>query len=56
VFSCRVPGDIVELRRRDRRLADDWRAALRGVFVDAFGSGLRVADVTHDGCYLFHRP
>jgi predicted GNAT superfamily acetyltransferase len=52
---CRVPGDIVALRHAEATVADTWRAALRTVFVGAFGEGRRVSTVTRDGCYILER-
>lgn len=48
---CRVPHDIVALRRTDPAAAADWRTAVRDVLVPAFATGLRATGMTRDGWY-----
>ncbi|MGX6745525.1 chorismate synthase [Streptomyces peucetius] len=53
---CRVPEDIVALRAADPALALDWRHAVREVFTEAYGGGLRATAMSRDGWYLLTRP
>jgi predicted GNAT superfamily acetyltransferase len=48
---CRVPTDIVAVRRQDPELAARWRSAVREVFVAAFARGLAATSMTRDGWY-----
>lgn len=48
---CRVPHDIVALRRTDPVAAADWRTAVRDVFVPAFAAGFLATGMTRDGWY-----
>jgi predicted GNAT superfamily acetyltransferase len=48
---CRVPTDIVAIRRQDPDLAARWRSAVREVFVAAFDHGLVATGMTRDGWY-----
>jgi predicted GNAT superfamily acetyltransferase len=48
---CRVPTDIVAVRRQDPALAARWRSAVREVFVAAFAQGLAATGMTRDGWY-----
>lgn len=48
---CRVPVDIVVLRRRNPDEASAWRARVGEVFTEAFGSGHRATGVTRSGWY-----
>lgn len=48
---CRVPSDIVDLRRRRPDEATQWRLAVRAAFVDALARGLVAVHVTRDGWY-----
>ena len=52
---CRVPTDIVAVRRQDPDLAARWRSAVRDVFVAAFGRGLAATSMTRDGWYRLTR-
>jgi predicted GNAT superfamily acetyltransferase len=52
---CRAPTDIVDLRKRDARLAGDWRKALRDVLGGAMKDGYRVAGFTRYGWYVLER-
>lgn len=52
---CRVPRDIVQVRRESRDLAKQWREAVRGVFVDAFGKGCVATSMSRDGWYELER-
>lgn len=49
---CRVPSDIVELRRRAPREASRWRAAVREVLTHAFDDGLVATHLTRESWYL----
>lgn len=48
---CRVPVDIVVLRRRNPEEASQWRTRVGEVFMAAFGSGYRATGVTRSGWY-----
>ncbi len=48
---CRVPVDIVMLRRRNPDEASAWRTRVGEVFMAAFGSGYRATGVTRSGWY-----
>lgn len=48
---CRVPVDIVAIRRRDPALAARWRNAVRDVFLAGFADGLDATGMTRDGWY-----
>ncbi|WP_175442325.1 GNAT family N-acetyltransferase [Humibacillus sp. DSM 29435] len=48
---CRVPADVVVLRRRNPDEASQWRTRVGEVFVEAFGSGYRATGVTRTGWY-----
>ena len=48
---CRVPVDIVMLRRRNPDEASAWRARVGEVFMEAFGSSYRATGVTRSGWY-----
>ena len=52
---CRVPTDIVAVRRKDPALAARWRSAVREVFLAAFAQGLAATGMTRDGWYLLER-
>jgi predicted GNAT superfamily acetyltransferase len=52
-----VPSDYTTLRKRDPRLADDWREAVAGAFERAFKGGLLAVDFRReDSSYLLDRP
>jgi predicted GNAT superfamily acetyltransferase len=53
---CRVPSDIVELRRRTPAEAARWRLAVRAVLADAFAAGSVATHMTRDGWYLLTDP
>jgi predicted GNAT superfamily acetyltransferase len=48
---CRVPQDIVALRRRDQPLAEEWRTAVREVLLPAFKDGFAAIGLSRDGWY-----
>ncbi|HVH63127.1 MAG TPA: GNAT family N-acetyltransferase [Candidatus Dormibacteraeota bacterium] len=52
VLMCRVPEDIVELRRHDRGLAREWRLALRHAFTDALDAGYEITGANRSGWYV----
>jgi predicted GNAT superfamily acetyltransferase len=47
-----VPTDAVDARRADPGRSRQWRHALRGVLLDAFGAGMEVSAVSRDGWYV----
>jgi predicted GNAT superfamily acetyltransferase len=49
---CRVPADIVALRRADPAQASRWRLAVRDVFRTAFADGYAATYCTRAGWYL----
>lgn len=51
VWWCRVPSDIVALRRQQPRAASAWRSAVREYFSDALGSGRTATAMTRSGWY-----
>lgn len=54
---CQVPEDIVELRRREPRLAARWRQALRRTLGEALRSGgYEATGMTRSGWYVLTRP
>lgn len=52
---CRVPRDIVRVRKESPDLAKRWREAVRGVFVDAFARGCVATSMSRDGWYELER-
>lgn len=54
-FRVAVPSDIVALRRRDRRLAHEWRLAIRDTLGAAVRDGLRATVAGRDGTYVLAR-
>ncbi|HWC84388.1 MAG TPA: hypothetical protein VG756_30900 [Pseudonocardiaceae bacterium] len=50
---CRVPTDILTVRRASPDLAARWRFAVREVMTEALADGLTATGVTRDGWYLF---
>lgn len=52
---CRVPRDIVQVRKESPDLAQRWREAVRGVFVDAFERGYAATSMSRDGWYELER-
>jgi predicted GNAT superfamily acetyltransferase len=51
-YRVMIPADIVALRRRDVRLAREWRLAVRDTLGAAVRDGLRATVVGRDACYL----
>lgn len=49
---CRVPTDVVELRRTDPAQASAWRAATREIFAPALAQGRAATHLGRDGWYL----
>ena len=49
---CRVPWDVVALRRSDPGRASRWRVAVREVFTRAIAEGGTATHMTRDGWYL----
>lgn len=56
LLRCRMPDDIVALRRRDPVLARAWRLALRHALADTLAAGGAIQTATPDGWYLLQRP
>ena len=52
---CRVPRDIVQVRKESRDLAKQWREAVREVFVDAFEQGHVATSMSREGWYELER-
>ncbi|HEX8869381.1 MAG TPA: hypothetical protein VF821_27215 [Lentzea sp.] len=52
---CRVPRDIVQVRKESAAVAREWREAVRGVFVDAFADGYVATSMSRDGWYELER-
>ncbi|ANZ36079.1 hypothetical protein BBK82_08355 [Lentzea guizhouensis] len=52
---CRVPRDIVQVRKDSPDQADEWRVAVRAVFVDAFADGYVATSMSRDGWYGLER-
>jgi predicted GNAT superfamily acetyltransferase len=52
---CRVPHDVVRVRKESAELARQWREAVRGVFVDAFARGHVATSMSRDGWYGLER-
>jgi len=50
---CRVPRDVVALRRSDPGATAAWRRLVRDAFADAFGRGLAATGMTRAGWYRF---
>lgn len=48
---CRVPRDVVALRRSGTAATAAWRAVVRDAFADAFGRGLTATGMTRSGWY-----
>ncbi|MDH6236093.1 M20/M25/M40 family metallo-hydrolase [Cryobacterium sp. CG_9.6] len=48
---CRVPTDIVALRRQSPRIAAEWRQFAREIFTTSFSSGHIIRGVTRAGWY-----
>ncbi|MDQ3147121.1 MAG: GNAT family N-acetyltransferase [Actinomycetota bacterium] len=53
---CRVPSDIVALRRSSPLLARAWRAALRATMGAAMDDGYRAGAMSRSGCYVLVPP
>jgi predicted GNAT superfamily acetyltransferase len=52
---CRVPLDVVRVRKESAEQALRWRAAVRGVFVDAFDRGYVATSMSREGWYELER-
>lgn len=48
---CRVPPDILAVRRGDQPLADQWRLAVREALLPALAEGLAATGFSRDGWY-----
>ncbi|ORV78036.1 hypothetical protein AWC10_13495 [Mycobacteroides immunogenum] len=48
---CRVPEDIVAIRRQQPELAQQWRLTVRAIFVEAFAEGFTAVGFSRDGWY-----
>jgi predicted GNAT superfamily acetyltransferase len=49
---CRVPLDILDVRRRDPEQAVRWRSAVRNAITSAFADACTATSMTRDGWYL----
>jgi len=52
---CRVPADIVAIRRHDPPVAAQWRVAVREVLLPAFADGFTATGMSRDGWYRLTR-
>jgi predicted GNAT superfamily acetyltransferase len=52
---CRVPTDIVAVRRHDQKLSAAWRTAVRDVLTAAFADGFHATGMSRDGWYHLTR-
>ena len=52
---CRVPRDIVQVRKESAAVAKQWREAVRGVFVEAFEQGYVATSMSREGWYELER-
>jgi predicted GNAT superfamily acetyltransferase len=52
---CRVPRDVVRVRKESHDLARQWREAVREVFVDAFAQGYVATSMSREGWYQLVR-
>ncbi|WP_243726964.1 hypothetical protein [Actinocrispum wychmicini] len=52
---CRVPLDIVALRRQDQPLAAEWRAAVRDALLPVFDAGFTATGFSRSGWYHLTR-
>lgn len=52
---CRVPEDIVAVRRARPELAAQWRTAMREIFLSAIAEGFVATGMTRDGWYRLTR-
>ncbi|WP_409185770.1 hypothetical protein F9C11_16635 [Amycolatopsis sp. VS8301801F10] len=50
-YWCRVPADIVDLRRLDARLSAQWRYAIRDALVPLFAEGCTATGFSRSGWY-----
>jgi predicted GNAT superfamily acetyltransferase len=55
VLLCRIPDDVVALRRDDPHAAMQWRRALRATLGHALQNGHRARAITRDGWYVLER-
>lgn len=54
-LACQVPFDVVELRRTDHALSQEWRLALRATLGHAMQNGYVATAMTRDGHYFLER-
>jgi predicted GNAT superfamily acetyltransferase len=52
---CRVPRDVVVLRRSDPAAVATWRAVVREALTDAFAAGLTATGMSRSGWYRLIR-
>lgn len=55
LLLCRIPEDVVALRRTNPDIASDWRHALRDTFGHALQNGHRARAITRAGWYLLEQ-
>jgi predicted GNAT superfamily acetyltransferase len=56
MLLCRIPSDIVALRRADPDLALSWRKALRDSLGVAISEGYLATGISKSGWYVLERP
>ncbi|ALG11992.1 hypothetical protein [Kibdelosporangium phytohabitans] len=54
-YWCRVPRDIVAMRRADQQLAARWRVAVRDVLLPIFDAGFTATGFSRSGWYRLTR-
>lgn len=54
-LACQVPLDAVALRKKDPRISQEWRLALRSTMGRAMQDGYVATTMTRDGHYLLER-
>lgn len=55
ILLCRIPEDVVALRRNDPETADDWRRALRSTLGTALQNGHKASAITRNGWYVLEQ-
>lgn len=55
VALCRIPDDVLALRRHEPDLARKWREAMRVTMGEAMATGFVATSFTSDGYYLLER-
>lgn len=55
ILLCRIPEDVVTLRRDDPATAHDWRRALRSTLGTALQNGHKARGITRTGWYVLEQ-